>query len=138
VLLLLIGVSYLLALPIGWERKTSSEADVGLRVFPLVSVSSCVWAILGQQLFAGGDAHEQSNVLQGLMTGIGFIGAGAILKTDDETHGVATAAAIWTTGAMGAAVAYGYLLVAVLLCLVCLFILHALPRLARRTRKALE
>jgi putative Mg2+ transporter-C (MgtC) family protein len=135
VLLLSIAASYLLALPIGWERKARSEAHVGLRVFPLVSVSSCVYAILGQHLFTGTGATEQSDVLQGLMTGIGFIGAGAIMKKEEESHGVATAAAIWTTGAIGAAVAYGYLVLALAICLLSLFILQVMPRITRRARK---
>ena len=130
-LLLSIVASYLLALPIGWERKTSSTAHVGLRVFPLVAVSSCVYVILGQHLFAGNHSNEQSDVLQGLMTGIGFIGAGAIMKKDEESHGLATAAAIWSTGAIGATVAYGYYAIAIALCLVSLFILHLLPRITR-------
>lgn len=131
-LLLSIFASYLLALPIGWERKTGSEAYVGLRVFPLVSVSSCVYVILGQHLFTGGDSNEQSDVLQGLMTGIGFVGAGAIIKKDEESHGVATAAAIWSTGAIGASVAYSYFMIAIALSLVSLFILHVMPRIRRR------
>ena len=135
VLLLSIVASYALALPIGWERKTSSQAYVGLRVFPLVSVSSCIYVILGQHLFVGAESNEQSDVLQGLMTGIGFIGAGAIMKGEQESHGVATAAAIWATGAIGAAVAHGYLDIAIALCLLMLFILHAMPRIARRTAK---
>jgi putative Mg2+ transporter-C (MgtC) family protein len=130
-LLLSIVASYLLALPIGWERKTSSTAYVGLRVFPLVAVSSCVYVILGQHLFTGNNSNEQSDVLQGLMTGIGFIGAGAIMKKDEESHGVATAAAIWATGAIGATVAYGYFAIAIALCLMSLFILHILPRMSR-------
>lgn len=138
VLLMSIAASYLLALPIGWERKASSEAHVGLRVFPLVSVSACVYVILGQHLFTGVDSNEQSDIVQGLMTGIGFIGAGAIMKKDDQSHGVATAAAIWTTGAIGAAVAYGYLAIAIALCLLSLFILHVMPRIRRRAEGELE
>lgn len=137
VLLLSIAASYLLALPVGWERKEKSEAYVGLRVFPLVAVSSCVYVILGQQLFTGSDSNEQSDVLQGLMTGIGFIGAGAIVKERDETHGVATAAAIWTTGAIGATVAYGYYVIAIALCLLSLFILEVMPPLGRYVRNVL-
>lgn len=136
VLLASIAASYVLALPIGWERKTSSEAFVGLRVFPLVAVSSCVYLILAQHLFTGPDSSEQSDVLQGLMTGIGFIGAGAIMKKEQESYGVATAAAIWTTGAIGAAVAYGYFLVAIALGGLTLFILHAMPLLVRRAHNA--
>ncbi|MGE0867889.1 MAG: MgtC/SapB family protein [Kofleriaceae bacterium] len=132
VLVLSIAGSYVLALPIGWERKTRSAAYVGLRVVPLVSVSSCAYAILGHHLFTGTSSSEQSDVLQGLMTGIGFIGAGAIMKKEEHSYGLATAAAIWATGAIGAAVAYGYYILAIGLCLVSLFILHVMPQITRR------
>jgi putative Mg2+ transporter-C (MgtC) family protein len=138
VLLVSIAASYLLALPIGWERKTSSEAYVGLRVFPLVAVSSCVYVILGQHVFTGAESTQQSDVLQGLMAGIGFIGAGAIMKKEEESYGVATAAGIWTTGAIGAAVAYGYFVIAVALCVLSLFILHVMPRLGRRAQQTFD
>lgn len=136
VLLLSLAASYLLALPLGWERKAQSEPHIGLRVFPLVSVSSCAYLFLGQRLFTGASSTEQSDVLQGLMTGIGFIGAGAIMKERGEAHGVATAAAIWTTGGIGASVAYGYYVLAAVLCAMSLFILRITPWLARRARAA--
>lgn len=136
VLVLSLGASYLLALPLGWERKARSEAHVGSRVFPLVSVSSCAYLFLGQRLFTGASSGEQSDVLQGLMTGIGFVGAGAIMKERGEVHGVATAAAVWTTGGIGASVAYGYYQIAVALCVLSLFILAIMPRLEQRLRKA--
>jgi putative Mg2+ transporter-C (MgtC) family protein len=66
------------------------------------------------------------------MTGIGFVGAGAIVKQRGEAHGIATAAAIWTTGGIGASVAYGYYAVAGAICVFSLFILNVMPRLARR------
>jgi len=132
VLLVSLLASYLLALPLGWERKGKSEAHVGLRLFPLVAVSSCAYLFLGQQLFTGANAKEQSDVLQGLMTGIGFVGAGAIVKGRGEAHGIATAAAIWTTGGIGASIAYGYYAVAGAICVLSLFILDIMPRLARR------
>lgn len=127
-----IVVTYVLALPLGWERKQKSEAYVGLRVFPLVAVGACVYVFLGRELFTGEDTNEQSDVIQGLMTGIGFIGAGAIIKQSDEVHGVATAAAIWTTGVIGAAVGYGYYVLALTICVVSLLILDVTARLARR------
>jgi putative Mg2+ transporter-C (MgtC) family protein len=133
-----LAASYLLALPLGWERKVESEAHVGLRVFPLVSVSSCAYLFLAQRLFTGASSNEQSDVMQGLMTGIGFVGAGAIMKERGEAHGVATAAAIWTTGGIGASVAYGYYAVAASLCVLSLFILGIMPRLGRRARVALR
>ena len=133
-LLLALAASYILALPLGWQRKAKSEAHIGLRVFPLVSVSCCAYLFLGQRLFTGADVNEQSDVLQGLMTGIGFVGAGAIMKERGEAHGIATAAAIWTTGGIGASIAYGYFVLAAALCLLSLFILAVMPWLRRRVR----
>lgn len=99
--------AYLLAMPIGYERE-ASERTMGLRTFPLVALASAGYLMLGNRLF-GPDANAQARVLEGLVTGIGFIGAGAILKLrgEEAVHGTATAASVWATGAIGAAVAYG-------------------------------
>ena len=134
-LAVVLAASYLLALPVGWERKRHSQADVGLRVFPLVAVGACAYVFLGQQLFTGEHQKEQSQFLQGLMSGIGFIGAGAIVKHGGDVRGVATAAAVWTTGAIGVAVAYGYYAIAVSLSAINLVILDLSWRLVRRTQK---
>jgi putative Mg2+ transporter-C (MgtC) family protein len=136
-LLVAIVLSCALALPLGWERKRHSHADVGLRVFPLVAVGACVYVFIGQQVFSGEHRDEQADMLQGLMTGIGFVGAGAIIKHSGGVSGLATAAAIWTTGAIGAAVAYGFYALAVVLALVNLFILALTRRLKRRAEAAL-
>jgi putative Mg2+ transporter-C (MgtC) family protein len=61
------------------------------------------------------DCESRPRLIQGLMTGIGFLGAGAILKRGERVHGIATAASIWSTAAMGAAVAcHNYELAAIL------------------------
>ena len=82
-------------------------------------------------MFTGDRRNEQADVLQGLMTGIGFVGAGAIVKHSGSASGLATAAAIWTTGAIGASVAYGFYALAVVLALVNLLIFAVTRRLAR-------
>lgn len=137
-LALAIVVSCVLAFPIGWERKRHSHADVGLRVFPLVAVGACVYVFVGQQVLSGERRDEQADVLQGLMTGIGFVGAGAIIKHSGSVSGLATAAALWTTGAIGAAVANGFYALAVLLSVTNLVILALTRRLKRRAEAALE
>ena len=137
-LLVAIVLSCALALPLGWERKRHSHADVGLRVFPLVAVGACVYVFIGQQVFSGEYRDEQADMLQGLMTGIGFVGAGAIIKHSGGVSGLATAAAIWTTGAIGAAVAYGFYALAVMLALVNLVILALTRKLERRAKAALD
>ena len=92
-----------LVLPIGWERETSTRI-MGLRTFPLVAVASCGFVIVGIDL-AGEDPTARARLIQGLMTGIGFIGGGALIKQGGSVRGTATAASVWATGAIGAAVA---------------------------------
>jgi putative Mg2+ transporter-C (MgtC) family protein len=74
------------------------------------------------------------NVLQGVSTGIGFIGAGAILKLRDEheIHGLTTAASVWMTAAIGLAVGLGGLGIAIVATLLMWLILSVLGRIERR------
>jgi len=125
-----IALSCILAFPIGWERKRHSHADIGLRVFPLVAVGACVYVFVGQQVLTT-DRNDQADVLQGLMTGIGFVGAGAIIKHSGSVSGLATAAALWTTGAIGAAVANGFYALALMLSLTN-FVILAISRTLKR------
>jgi putative Mg2+ transporter-C (MgtC) family protein len=99
-------VAFALALPIGWHRERE-EHGAGLRTFPLVAIASCGLVQTAISVF-GATASVNANIMQGVVTGIGFIGAGAILRQGDFTTGHATAASIWTVGIMGAAVGYGY------------------------------
>jgi putative Mg2+ transporter-C (MgtC) family protein len=105
-------LAYVLALPIGWLRERE-EHHVGLRTFPLVAVASCGYILLGTG--PGMSADAQSRIIQGLVAGIGFNGGGAILKSGAEVHGTATAASIWTTGVIGAAVAQNRFILALVL-----------------------
>jgi putative Mg2+ transporter-C (MgtC) family protein len=98
-----LAIAYILALPIGWDRERS-DRSAGLRTFPLVAIAGCSFVLIAQQVLKSQDA--QARVIEGLMTGVGFIGGGAILKQGGETRGTATAASLWATGAVGAAVGY--------------------------------
>lgn len=98
-------VAYVLALVIGWNRERATRS-AGLRTFPLVAVASCGF-MLSVEGISEQDTEATARVLTGVATGIGFIGAGAIMKSGEQVHGTATAAAIWATGAIGAAVALG-------------------------------
>jgi putative Mg2+ transporter-C (MgtC) family protein len=99
-------VAFALALPIGWNRARV-ERGAGLRTFPLVAMASCGFVQTALSV-PGPTASTQANVMQGVITGVGFIGAGAIMRQGDSTTGNATAASIWTVGIIGAAVGYGY------------------------------
>ncbi len=97
-------VALVLALPIGWDRERTARS-AGMRTFSLVSIASCGYMLVGQAV-AGDSPEALARVFYGLMTGIGFIGGGAILKEEGIVRGTATAASIWNTGAVGAAVAF--------------------------------
>ena len=111
--LLQLAVAFVLALPIAWDRE-QKERSAGLRTFTLVAISTCGFLIAARSSF-GPSADAESRVWQGLLTGIGFIGSGAILKTEGTVRGTATAASIWNTAAVGAAVAYGNYDIAIVL-----------------------
>lgn len=99
-----LGAAFVLAFPMAWDRE-QSEKTIGMRTFPLVAMASCAFLLLGQEL-AAGSPEARSRILQGTITGIGFLGGGAIVKQGLTVRGTATAAAIWGTAAMGAAVAF--------------------------------
>jgi putative Mg2+ transporter-C (MgtC) family protein len=109
-------VAFLLALPIAWEREQTTHR-VGLRTFPLVAVASCGYVLMSVAV-VGSDADPQARIIQGLMTGMGFIGGGAILREDGMVRGTSTAASIWTTGIIGASVAYEYYAIAVIVSII--------------------
>ena len=99
-------VAFVLALPIAWNRARV-EHTAGIHTFPLVAMASCGLVQTAISVIGAG-VPNNANILQGVVTGIGFIGAGAIIRQGDFTTGHATAASIWTVGIMGAAVGYGY------------------------------
>jgi putative Mg2+ transporter-C (MgtC) family protein len=138
---LAIAAAYLLVLPLGWERKTHGAANVGLRTLPLVSVGTCGYLLLGRYLLERDvfDADGTARALRAVMTGIGFIGGGAILKHASSTKGVqglTTATSVWTTGAIAASVAHGYYSIALALSLASLLIIQVSGSLAGRARAA--
>jgi putative Mg2+ transporter-C (MgtC) family protein len=120
-------IAYVLALPIGLDRERSARG-AGVRTFPIVAIASCGLALVGMRV-PGADADSHSRILQGLITGIGFIGGGAILKDHGTVSGTATAASVWNIGIVGAAVGFGMYPVAVVLSLVNLFTLKFLAPL---------
>jgi putative Mg2+ transporter-C (MgtC) family protein len=131
-----LAAAFVLALPAGFigEKETHSA---GLRTFPLVAMASCGYLLLGQpEGLASPDV--QSRIVQGLLSGIGFIGGGAILKTDSHVHGVATASGIFATGVVGAAVAEDRWFTAIVLAAITFIGLRFLLPLKRRLASSQE
>jgi len=120
-----------LALPIGWNREKNGRI-MGIRTFPLVSVGACAYVLIAEQFIGPNAPDAMARVLQGLMTGIGFVGGGAILKHDDHVSGTASAASIWVVGAIGAAVGLGYWGHAIVLAIINLVVVVMFSRFKQR------
>ena len=127
--LLRLVAAFLLAFPIGWDRE-QEDRSAGVRTFPLVSMGSCGLILVSSRLL-GSSGDIESRVLQGLITGIGFIGGGAILKQDRTIHGTATAASVWNMAVIGAATGFGSYDIAVILALINFLILRFLRPLKK-------
>lgn len=128
-----LGIAYLLALPVAYDRERSTRG-AGLRTFPLVAVASCGYTLIG--IVTLNDIDAQSRVLEGLITGIGFIGAGAILKGSGGVQGTATAASIWNTGLIGIAVAFNHYEIAALISLINFLTLRYVSKLKRMAKQS--
>jgi hypothetical protein len=80
-----LAFAYMLALPIGWDRERN-ERSAGLRTFPLVAVASCGF-VQATEGITGSSPEAQARIVEGLITGIGFIGGGAIIKQSGAVQG---------------------------------------------------
>lgn len=122
-----LGIAYILAFVIGWNRERE-DRSAGLRTFPLVAVAACGF-VQAMEGLVHSHPEALARIAEGIITGIGFIGGGAILKGGGEVHGTATAAALWATGAIGLATGVGAYDVAVTICLFTTLTLYILGRL---------
>ena len=116
-----LGIAFVLALPVAWNREQRARG-AGLRTFPLVSIAACGYMLVGMQVYSGSDA--EARVMYGIITGMGFIGGGAILKDGASVSGTATAASLWNTGVIGISVAYSRYEIALVLSLINFLILQ--------------
>ena len=112
---------------VGFQRERVGKS-AGLRTHMLVSLGSAFFVMIPYQ--AGMPLADLSRVMQGIMTGVGFLGAGTILKreTDEQIEGLTTAAGLWLTAAVGSAAGMGREASAVLGTVLALLILAFLPR----------
>ncbi|WP_159918276.1 MgtC/SapB family protein [Pantoea sp. 18069] len=134
-----LGLAALLGGLLGWQREIHGKA-AGIRTHMLVSMGAALIVLVAQQ--AGGDAADLSRVLQGLIAGVGFLGAGTILKGsrqgDDvgQVKGLTTAAGIWLTAAIGASAGIGKEVTAMLSTVLAFGVLSLVPLLAPAVRAA--
>jgi putative Mg2+ transporter-C (MgtC) family protein len=130
------AIAFVLAWTIGYERFYSGRA-AGTQVYCLVCTASC--ALTSAAGLAGhwfgarqlSDAVGTTQVIASLLTGIGFLGAGIIVKSGASVRGLTTAASIWSSAAIGILVGVHFTLAAVSLTAIFLVCMAAVPRLER-------
>lgn len=118
---------------LGYEREHKGKA-AGIRTHMLVAMGAALFVLVPE--LGGMTVADMSRVIQGVVTGIGFLGAGAIIKHRDEedVQGLTTAAGIWMTAAIGVACGLGRETTALLSALLALAVLALLPPLIGRGR----
>ncbi|MBK5966277.1 methyltransferase [Thiocystis minor] len=115
---------------LGYEREQQGKS-AGVRTHMLVAIGAALFVLIPQQ--AGVSEVEMSRVIQGVIAGVGFLGAGTIIKGGDDEHvrGLTTAAGIWLTAAIGLAAGLGRESSAILCTLLALLILSLAPKVER-------
>jgi putative Mg2+ transporter-C (MgtC) family protein len=128
-------VAMLLGAIVGIQREQTGK-PAGLRTHMLVALGAALFVLASVEF--GMTSADLSRVIQGLATGIGFIGGGAILKlsAEREIQGLTTAAGIWMTAAIGVAVGLGRIVVALLSVLLTWFILAVMGKIEHRISAA--
>lgn len=128
-----LAVAVILGGMLGYERERRG-ISAGLRTHMLVALGAAIFVLV--PLEAGISQADLSRVLQGVITGVGFLGAGAIIKLNQEQEikGLTTAASIWLTAAIGVAAGMGREMTAILSTLLAIFILAVLRHASSEKR----
>jgi len=115
---------------LGMERESKGRA-AGLKTHILVSIGSALFVMA--PLLSGISPGDVTRVMQGIVSGIGFLGAGAIIKLekDERIEGLTTAAGIWMVSAVGMAAGMGMEVMALVTTLIALAVVNTLPRFMR-------
>ncbi|MBA4062550.1 MAG: magnesium transporter MgtC [Isosphaera sp.] len=110
---------------VGWERQWHGR-EAGIRTYAAVALGACVFALISTHVTTGNNPHV---IAAGVVTGIGFLGAGVIVREQGNIAGLTTAATLWSTASVGLAVGYGMYLLGVLVSLIVfgLLAVHHVP-----------
>lgn len=109
-------VATILGALVGWQRERVHQ-EAGIRTFAAVALGACVFGVI-----APGDTRIAAQIV----TGIGFLGAGVIMRGRAHVHGLTTAAALWATASIGLVIAYGRMILGGVVAVVLLALL-AIP-----------
>jgi putative Mg2+ transporter-C (MgtC) family protein len=106
---------------IGWDRERHGQ-DAGVRTYAAVALGACVFGLVSSHVQG---TYDSTRIAAQVVTGIGFLGAGVILREKGRTYGLTTAATLWSTAAVGLAMAYGMYVLAVLTSVILIALLLA-------------
>ncbi|MCA9356662.1 MgtC/SapB family protein [Candidatus Nomurabacteria bacterium] len=128
IFILNIFLSLLAGLAIGIERETKGK-DAGISTHSLVILGAMLFTFLSAQV----DPDSTSRIASQVVTGIGFLGAGLILKEGTSVRNLTTAASLWFSAAIGMAIGFGYYVPGILSVLVALLVLR-IPRIMKKSQ----
>jgi putative Mg2+ transporter-C (MgtC) family protein len=123
-------VALILGLILGTEREIRGH-PAGIKTMGLIAIGACMFTALGLQPYFGSTV-DPTRIAAQIVTGVGFLGAGAILRTGDDVHGLTTAASIWVAASVGMAVGFGYYPAAVFTTFLVIVMLVALRPIEQR------
>jgi len=112
-------VAAILGAVVGLERQLTNK-PVGLRTYMLVSLGAALFTVISTLEFQG----DSARIAGGIVTGIGFLGAGSIIATRGQVHGVTTAASLWAVAGIGLAAGSGNYLLAIVAAILVFLILR--------------
>ena len=121
---------------IGWERGTSHKI-AGFRTHTIVAVGSCVAMILGEWYAQKSMSGDATRLAAQVISGIGFLGAGTIIREEFSIKGLTTAASVWTTACLGLAAGAGFFELALLGVTIVFSVLTIFSRIEKKFRLGL-
>jgi putative Mg2+ transporter-C (MgtC) family protein len=124
VVLFRVFMAFLLGAFIGWERERHG-ISAGIRTYGAIALGACVFGVISMSI----PGADPTRIAAQVATGIGFLGAGVIFRQDKYVSGLTTAATLWSTAALGLAVAFGMYLISILTSIL-IYLLLYLPRLS--------
>jgi putative Mg2+ transporter-C (MgtC) family protein len=127
--ILVVAAAFVCGGIVGSERERQ-EKPAGLRTLILICMGSAIFTVVSMSAALG--RLDPARIAAQIVTGVGFLGAGTILRDRHSVRGITTAASIWATAAVGIAAGAGYVVSALALALTIWFTLWALPRLELR------
>ena len=127
-------LSILFGLLVGIERELSRKA-AGLRTNVLICLGAAVFTIISIKL---GGTESLTRIAAGVVTGVGFLGAGAIIQDRGGVHGLTTAATIWLVSGIGMACGAGFYLLATITTIIAIIVLFGLRKISHYIEKKVK